>query len=232
MIDVGDLREGIWPDALRKTVDEIVQCEHILFEGIGCNVGCYGGVIPTPENMNVLLKQKTFIETTYNLKLKLISGGSSCALQLLASGKMPRGINHFRIGEAILLGRSTTDSFFIPDTYQDAFIIRGEIVECNRKPSVPVGQRGCDALGNIPKFENNGIRQRAILALGYQDVSLDRLIPLDNQLKILGVTSDHLIIDITNTEQVYQVGDTVEFYLNYASLLTAATSEYVFKEFV
>jgi predicted amino acid racemase len=232
MIDVGDLREGIWLDALGKTVDEIVQCDHIMFEGIGCNVGCYGGVIPTPENMNILLKQKEFIETTYNLKLKLISGGSSCGLQLLASGKMPQGINHFRVGEAVLLGRSTTDCAVIPNTYQNAFIIRGEIVEYNRKPSMPIGQRGRDAFGNIPEFEDKGMRQRAILALGYQDVSINRLTPLDNQIEILGVTSDHLIVDVTNIKQVYQVGDTIEFYPNYGCLLTAASSEYVSKEIV
>jgi len=233
MIDLGDLREGIWPDALDETVKEIIKCEHIIFEGIGCNLGCYGGIIPTPENMNILLRQKEFIETTYKLKLNLISGGSSCGLQLLASGKMPAGINHFRIGEAILLGRSITDRFFIPDTYQDTFIIRGEIIECNRKPSVPIGNRGQDAFGNVPEFEDRGMRRRAILGLGFQDVvGTNGLTPLDKQLSILGATSDHLIVDITDAEHVYKIGDTMEFYPNYTSLLAAATSEYVAKEFI
>lgn len=233
MIDLGDLREGIWPDVLKRTVDEIVQCDHIIFEGIGCNLGCYGGVLPTPENMSFLLNQKEFIETTYDLTLKLLSGGSSCGLQLLTSGKMPQGINHFRVGEAILLGKSTTDRFFIPAAYQDAFIIRGEIIECNRKPSVPVGQRGLDGFGNIPEFEDKGSRQRVILALGLQDITnVEGLTPFDTQSKILGTTSDHLIVDITDTEHVYHIGDTMEFFVDYLSLLTAATSEYISKELV
>ncbi len=233
MIDLGDLREGIWPDTLEETVDEIVPCDHIIFEGIGCNLGCYSGVMPTPENMNLLLHQKEFIERTYHLKLPLISGGSSCGIQLLFSGKMPAGINHFRVGEGILLGRSTTDRFVIPDTYQDTFLIRAEIIECNQKPSVPVGERGQDAFGNIPTFEDRGIRRRAILGLGQQDVMyIHGLTPLDSSVKILGATSDHLIVDITDTEQEYRVGDIIEFYPDYGCVLTAATSEYIMKEFV
>ncbi len=232
MVDLGDLREGIWPDTLKKTVDEIVQCESLDFEGIGCNLGCYGGVIPTTGNMKNLLQQKAFIETAYQLRLNLISGGNSCGLQLLASGKMPPGINHFRVGEAILRGRSTTDQFVIPGTYQDTFMIRGEIIECNRKPSVPIGERGQDAFGYIPEFEDLGIRRRAIVALGCQDiVSFRSLSPLDRQINILGATSDHLILDLTGAQRTYRTGDTLEFYPDYRSLLAAATSEYVSKEF-
>jgi predicted amino acid racemase len=233
MIDLGDLREGIWPDKLEETVEAIIRCEYIIFEGIGCNLGCYGGIIPTPENMTLLLKQKEFIEATYHLKMNLISGGSTCGLQLLISGKMPVGINHFRVGEGILLGRSTTDQLSIPDTYQDTFIIRAEIIECNWKPSVPIGQRGLDGFGNLPEFEDRGIRQRAIVGLGNQDVmNVKCLTPFDKQVSILGATSDHLIVDITDAEQEYRTGDIMEFYPNYGCMLTAAMSEYVSKEFI
>ena len=232
MIDVGDLREGVWPDKVRETVDEIVKCQHIHLEGIGTNLGCYGGIIPTPENMKLLLKQKEYIETRYSLKLSVVSGGSTCALQLLISGKMPKGINHFRIGEGILLGRSTTDRSVLPNTYQDAFLIRAEVIECNQKPSVPIGTRGLDAFGDVPEFEDKGIRQRAIVAIGRQDVvKTEGLLPFDRQVTILGATSDHLIVDITSSKRQYKIGDTMKFYPDYTSLLAAATSEYVAKEF-
>jgi predicted amino acid racemase len=231
MIDVGDLREGIWPDTLKETVDAIVRCEHILLEGIGCNLGCYGGILSTPGNMQFLLRQREMIETTYPLKLPLISGGSTCGLQMLLSGTMPDGINHFRVGEGILLGRSTTDRFVIPDTYQDTFIIRSEIIECNWKPTIPIGRRGLDGFGNVPEFDDQGIRRRAILAVGQQDVmNVYGLIPRDPRVMILGATSDHLIVDITDSNHTYRVGDRMEFYPDYGCMLTAATSEYVTKE--
>jgi predicted amino acid racemase len=144
---------------------------------------------------------------------------------------MPAGINHFRVGEAILLGRSTTDQSVIPNAYQNAFLIRGEIIECNQKPSVPIGIRGQDAFGHIPQFEDKGIRQRAIIALGCQDVvSVEGLIPSDPHIDILGETSDHLIVDITEAEHGYKVGDIMEFSPKYSALLAVATSEYVIKD--
>ena len=232
MIDVGDLREGIWPDALPKIVPEILRCTHIILEGIGCNLACYGGVIPTPENMNLLLQQKTYIESQYGIRVHLISGGNSSGLQLLASGHMPGGINHFRVGETILLGTNPIDRSPFPGTYQDTFLIRGEIIECQQKPSVPIGIVGQDAFGKTPVFEDKGIRVRAILALGRQDVHVDGLLPVDKTLKILGASSDHLIIDISDSQRNYQVGDSIDFFPNYACVLSASTSKYIKKVFL
>ncbi|GAK56889.1 alanine racemase domain protein [Candidatus Vecturithrix granuli] len=229
MIDVGDLREGIWPETIHKILPEILQCEYIIFEGIGCNLGCYGGVIPSPENMGLLLQQKLMIETSYPISVNLVSGGTSTALQLVASGKMPKGINHFRVGEAILLGRNPVDRSPFPGTCQDAFIIQGEIIECQWKPSVPLGQIGQDAFGHLPVFEDRGIRLRAILALGRQDIAVNGLTPCDPKIQILGASSDHLLIDITETHHRYQVGSTISFFPNYAAVLAASTSRYIRK---
>jgi predicted amino acid racemase len=55
------------------------------------------------------------------------------------------------------------------------------------------------------------------------------LTPCDENIHILGGTSDHLIVDITEAERRYAVGDTIIFYPSYTSLLAAATSEYVEK---
>lgn len=233
MIDVGDLREGIWPTQLPPTIEAILTCDHLLFEGIGCNLGCYGGVIPSLSNMQMLLDQKALIETHYHLPVKLVSGGNSSAIQLLNSGDMPRGVNHFRVGEAILLGRSTTDRYIVPGAYQDTIFIRAEVIECNWKPSVPIGRLGQDAFGHSRKFPDRGRRNRAILALGRQDISTTSgLVPFNPQIEILGATSDHVLLDVTAADQFYRAGDTLMFYPNYTAMLNAATSEYVEKEFI
>ncbi|GAH93754.1 unnamed protein product, partial [marine sediment metagenome] len=40
------------------------------------------------------------------------------------------------------------------------------------------GEMGRDAFGEIPVFRDLGIRKRAILAIGKQDIHLNSLIPL------------------------------------------------------
>ncbi len=145
---------------------------------------------------------------------------------------MPRGVNHFRIGEAILLGTSAIDHTRFPELYQDTFTIRSEIIECQFKPSVPIGELGLDGFGQTPKFVDKGIRRRAILALGQQDIRLRALQPVDPQIEILGACSDHLVVDVTEATRPYEVGGSIEFYLEYGALLAATTSKYVLKECV
>ena len=231
MIDVGDLREGIWPDKLDETIATIKNFPNIIFEGIGCNLACYGGVIPSEENMNLLLEQKKIIEEKHGLTVNTISGGNSSGLFMLYEGRMPDGINQFRVGEAIMLGRNVIDRSPFPETYQDTFKVRAEIIELKEKPSVPIGNTGQDAFGNEPEFIDKGIIRRAILALGRQDIVLDGLTPLDKDIEILGASSDHLILDVTNSKNNYKVGDTIDFYPGYGCLLAASTSNYVDKIF-
>lgn len=42
MVDVGDLREGVWPDDFTSTALDIERTEGVILEGIGTNTGCYG----------------------------------------------------------------------------------------------------------------------------------------------------------------------------------------------
>ena len=103
------------------------------------------------------------IENKFNIKLEYLSAGNSSSLKLLESGKIPSRINHFRIGEGILLGRETLYREKFPDTYQDAFILSAEIIEKKLKPSVPIGEIGQDAFGNIPSVKDKGMMTRCIL---------------------------------------------------------------------
>ncbi len=65
---------------------------------------------------------------------------------------MPKGINQLRIGEGLLLGTDTTHDAEIPWLYQDAFLLKTEVIEVKEKPSVPIGETGRDAFGNRPVF--------------------------------------------------------------------------------
>lgn len=229
MVDLGDLREGVLVKNVIDTVREIVKFENIRLVGLGTNVTCYGGVIPDENNLGKLVELKKNIMKVFDMDLPIISGGNSSSLYMVMDGTIPEGINQLRIGEGIVLGRETSFGRHIANCYDDAFILKGEIIEIKEKPTVPIGKIGVDAFGKKPEFQNKGIRKRAIVAVGRQDMKVDGLTPLDKNISIFGASSDHLILDITESENSLKVGDIVDFKMDYGCILAAMTSPYVSK---
>lgn len=229
MVDVGDLREGVWPDQAIRVVREASRLPNINVAGLGCNLACYGGVIPSVENMNALIEVRDACRRASGLELATLSGGNSASLPLLESGLMPKEINQFRIGEAIVLGRNVLDRSPWPGTRQDTFRMVAEVVELERKPSVPVGDRGQDAFGGFEEFEDRGVRLRAICNLGRQDVTVDGIVPEDKGIIVLGGSSDHLVLDVEEAETPVKLGMELGFSPNYSALLALSTSPYVQK---
>lgn len=228
MVDLGDLREGIFEDIeLYEALEEIMEMEFIELIGIGSNLTCYGGIIPKPETFRRLDDIRKNIKNLYNKELGIISGGNSSSLHLIHEGKV--NFNNLRIGEAALLGRETAFSTRWENCYDDAFILEAEVIETKIKPSMPIGEIGFDAFGNKPVFEDRGLIKRTIVGIGRQDIYPDKLIPLDEGIKILGASSDHLILD-TGSSKKYEIGDIIRFKLLYASLVQVFTSKYVYKE--
>ena len=229
MTDLGDLREGVWKDELVEYVGKLLELKGIRVIGLGTNLTCYGGVIPKSENIGQLVEMAEEINKRYGLQLEIISGGNSSSLHLLDKGEMPKGVNQLRLGESIVLGFETAFGERIPDTHRDAFTFAAEIIEIKEKPSVPVGEIGMDAFGEKPVFEDRGIIKRAILGVGRHDVRTEGLIPKDQKISMLGASSDHLIMDVTNSDREYKVGDILEFNLTYGGLMSLSASEYVDK---
>jgi predicted amino acid racemase len=230
MIDLGDLREGIFfknEDEIYSTVEEILKLNNIELFGLGVNLTCYGAVIPKRDNLSILVEIARKIEKKFDIKLQMISGGNSSSIYLIGRNELPEGINNLRVGEAFLLGGETAYSQKLEGFYDDAFTLEAEIVELKEKQSVPIGETGVDAFGNKPVYEDRGIIKRAIIAVGRQDVDPDALHPIDSKIDILGASSDHLILDISKSDIKYNVGDIVNFKLSYSSLLRATTSGYV-----
>lgn len=229
MVDLGDLREGVWYEKAVALTGEIVKLANIKLIGIGTNLTCYGGVIPSTENLGNLVTIAEEIEEKYSIKLDIISGGNSSSIHLLLKNQMPFRVNQIRLGEAIVLGTESAYGERIENTYGDAFTFAAEIVELKEKPSVPIGEIGMDAFGGKPVFEDKGLIIRAIVAAGRQDTKHEGLTPRDKGIAILGASSDHMILDVTNAEKTYKIGDIVEFDVSYGALLAASTAEYVNK---
>lgn len=229
MVDVGDLREGVWPDKIVSLVTKAAKLPHIHIAGLGTNLACYGGVIPSPENMQTLIECRDACRKATGLPLDLLSGGNSANLPLLLSGGIPPEINHFRIGEAIILGRNVLDRSPFPGTRQDGLRVVAEVIELESKPSIPIGDRGQDAFGNTVDFVDRGVRKRAILNLGRQDVDIEGLTPEDEGIIVLGGSSDHLVLDVSDAHGEINLGDEIGFMPTYSALLAASTSPYVEK---
>lgn len=227
MTDLGDLREGFWDKKELVDVCERVERElpHVQLAGIGVNLTCYGSTKPTPEKMNELVGLARQVEQRIGRKLEIVSGGATSSFTLVHWGTMPAGVNHLRIGEAILLGKDLQVDWGIRDMdylCMDALTLRAEVVEVKDKPTYPIGEFAIDAFGRKPVYEDRGIRRRAILALGRADVGeLESLIPREPGLTVIGGSSDHCIVDVEDCPRRLQVGDIVEFSLCYSHMLYA-----------
>ena len=235
MIDLGDLREGIFyqdEDQIFAAVEACLGCEHIRLYGLGVNLTCYGAIIPKPDNLSLLIEIAKKIEEKYQIRLDMISGGNSSSIYLAEKGQLPLGINNLRLGEAFLLGNDTAYGTRLPGTSNDGLILEAQIIELKSKCSLPIGEVGVDAFGQKPVYEDRGVIKRAILAIGKQDTDPESMMPLDEKIDILGASSDHLILDVSKSDKEYKVGDVVSFRLGYSGMLKCATSKYVEKNFI
>ena len=228
MVELGDLREGIMLSDLENTVNEVIELKGIELAGIGTNLACFGGIKPNNEKMEYLSSIVKGIEDKFKLKLEIVSGGNSANYDWFMSTKDVGRINNLRLGESIFLGRETLDRKIIKGLFTDAFTLVAEVIESKTKPSLPYGDIGQDAFGNIPKFTDLGLMNRAILGIGLQDVLVSGLTPILD-IDILGASSDHIIIDAKQLE--IKVGDTIGFSLNYGALLSSMTSPYITKKY-
>ena len=236
MMDVGDLREGV------DNIDELVELAKLTeslpnlnLRGVGPNHACLNGVLPTWDNLTFLIDGAKAVEQAIGRKLDYISGGSSINLLLLKDGinAMPPEINHLRLGGTIAnpmnirLGRGLT----FPGTREDTVRITAEIVELHIKNSAPKGSTKNWAGQEVVR-EDKGRRLRAILAIGSQDVGdAATMIPLDEGVEMVGCSSDHTIVDVTDTGREWKSGDTMTFKVRYANMLYAFTGDHVNVEY-
>lgn len=227
MFDVGDLREGVYyrSDYL-AVIGEILSLAHISLHGIGTNLTCYGGLIPSETIDSRLAAIKEKVETSFPIHLEVISGGNSSSIPLLLKGKIHPAINELRLGESMLLGRETAYGKPVENMHQDVFCLWAELIEVKTKPSYPDGDTGMNSFGEKPAIRDKGLMRRGILAIGKQDVNPDHLIPLDD-VRIIGGSSDHLIVNLKDHDCV--VGDRLRFTVSYPALVHLMNSDYVHK---
>ena len=233
MLDVGDLREGV--DNIPELVALAKLCEslpNLRLRGVGTNLACMNGVLPTYENLSFLVEGAEAVEEAIGRQLEIISGGSSINLLLLKDGvsSMPPRVNHLRIGGSIAnpMNIRTNRGVTFPGLREDTITLTAEIIEIHEKASAPKQCSTKNWAGETVAREDKGRRMRAILALGSQDISTaSTLIPVEAGVEIVGCSSDHTIVDVTDCARTLRSGDTLTFQVRYANMLYAFSGDHV-----
>ena len=227
MVELGDLREGIMPADLENAVRRTLNFPNIALKGIGTNLACRCGVAPDEANMAELSALADKIDATFGLVLPIVSGGSSSNLNWILGGSDTGRINNLRLGEAILLGCEPLQRLPIEGLYTDAITFVAEVIESKVKPSQPWGNIEETAFGAAIPIPDRGSISQAIFAVGHMDTDADGLKP-PSGIKILGSSSDHLIVDSGRDRLL--IGTEITFQLNYSALIRAMASPFVTKK--
>ncbi len=232
MIEMGELREGVLRDEFIKFYERVFNLENIEIVGIGTNFSCLYGVLPNADKLIQLSLYEQLIEAKFDRTIPFVSGGSSVVIPLLLSKILPKGINHFRVGETLFLGTDIYHNKLVDGMEYNIFKLYAEIIELTEKPSIPSGELGTNVEGKNFEFDTNEIGEesyRAIINLGLLDVDEKHIWSSDKNIEFVGASSDMIVIDLKNNPNNYKVGDLLEFNMDYMGILRLMNSKYIEK---
>lgn len=232
MIEMGDLREGVMGDDLLEFYGKVFKLPNISIVGIGTNLNCLNGIMPSQDKMVQLALYKQLIEVKFNRKIPWVSGGTTVAVPMLIKHQIPKSINHFRIGEALYFGKDIFTDGIIKGMRSDVFRLFTEIIELHEKPMIPTGEQMENPSGVKTEFDKADIGKtsyRAIIDIGLLECNPQFLIPEDDSVKIIEASSDMLVLDLGRNTKKYKVGDLVSFQLKYMGALGIMNSNYIQK---
>lgn len=235
MIEMGELREGVMREDFMEFFEKVFQLPHLKVIGIGTNLTCMYGVLPNSDKLIQLSLYEQLIEARFNRTIPFVSGGSSVTIPLIHQGILPKGINHFRVGETLFLGTNVYDGSSYENMENDVFRLYAEIIELSKKPMVPEGEMGANMEGESVEFDEEKKGEtscRAILDMGLLDIDDDHVKLRDKDNRIVGASSDMIVLDMGSNRENYKVGDLIEFELDYMGTLRALSSSYIEKRVV
>lgn len=233
MIELGELREGIMRDNLMEFYSQVFNLSNIEVVGIGTNLSCLYGVLPNQDKLIQLSLYEQLIEAKFNKTIDFVSGGSSVTIPLIFQNALPKGINHFRVGETLFLGTDVYNNNVFEKMETDVFMLYAEIIELIEKPQIPNGEMGTNVEGLSTTFDDNLIGKtsyRALIDIGLLDIDKKHIHPVDTNCSIVGGSSDMFVLDLLKNTKEYKVGDLLEFKLDYMGILKILNSKYIDKK--
>ncbi len=232
MIELGDLREGVLGEDLIDFYAQVFNLPHITIVGIGANLNCLNGVMPSVDKLIQLSLYKQLIEAKFQVEMPWVSGGTSVVIPLVERKLIPKGINHFRVGETLFFGVDLFKEGPMTGFNTDVFKLFAEIIEITEKSSVPNGELAANPSGEVYEIKEEDYgktSERAILDIGLLDIQPHFLETEDPEIEIEGASSDMLIMDLKENSSNYKVGDLICFKLKYMGALGLMNSNYIEK---
>lgn len=235
MLEMGDLREGILGQDIVKFYEKVFRIKGIEVIGIGTNLNCLFGVMPSHDKLVQLGLYRQILELKFNQKLPVISGGSTVTIPLIYKKQLPLCVNHFRVGEALFFGADLFEKTTLPGFFPNVFQLFTEIIELYEKPSAPIGELDLPPSGEKIKIKESDYGRkayRAIVDIGSLDVSPEYLVPEDPDLTIVRASSDMLVVELSKGKKKYTLGSIIKFNIKYMGVLTLMNSRYIDKKVI
>lgn len=235
MVETGDLREGVMGEQLIDFYSRVFELPNIEIIGLGTNLNCLNGVMPSTDKLIQLSLYKQIIELKFNKSIPWVSAGTSVTIPLMLTHQLPIGINHFRVGETLYFGVDLVEEAVIEGMHGDIFELHAELIEIQEKPLVPTGTLAPNPQGVVSQIDESLYGQtsfRGILDVGMLDVDPKYLISNDPDVEILGASSDMLIVNLGENKKDLKVGQTLSFQLKYMGALGLLNSDYIEKEVI
>ncbi len=232
MIELGELREGVLREDLLEFYSDVFKLPNIKVVGLGTNLTCMYGVLPSHDKLIQLCLYEQLIEAKFDREIEYVSGGSSVTIPLIFKGLLPKGINHFRVGETLYLGTDVYNDTTFKEMENDVFQLHAEIIELTEKPANPMGEMGTNLTGDTVSFKStdqSDLSYRAIIDFGLLDIDEDHIRLNNPEHEIVGASSDMLVIDLGENKENLQVGDLIEFKMDYMGILRIMNSQYIEK---
>ena len=234
MIELGDLREGILPGSLVEMYNHVFNLRNINIRGIGTNLGCLSGTVPGVDQLMQLVLYRELLELKFERKIEMISAGSSASLPFLIRGSIPKQINHFRIGESILIGTDLIQGGTLSGLRDDGFVLEAGVVEIKKKNLAPTGE----ILEDLHPFNGQSDQKqyspgergfRAVITIGELDTDISALTPLNSEYEIAGASSDLTVLNVGAADSSLKVGDNIRFKMGYSALTRLMNNRYTEK---
>jgi predicted amino acid racemase len=211
MVDLETGREGLPPSLAPEVCQKVQSFSGLELYGIGVYFHMTSRADFQLQALSEFVTLARKIKRDMGIRLPVISGGSSNVFRSLAvEDHQNPGINHLRVGTAILLGFSSSlNPVTIPGFERDTFIMEAEVIEMKVKKT-----------------------REAILAVGRLDIEPRFLVPVAPGAVVRDATSDHLMVNVDKMNPEPNVGDFLSFRLGYPALAKLMISPYVEKEYV
>lgn len=203
MVDLDTGREGILPSQLSGACREVLAMKGLALRGLGTYFDMKSEDELHKPAVGRLVQLAGEMEKEYRTSLPVLSGGSSNVFRsLMLEGRSVPGMNQLRIGTAILLGLSASiGPRRIQGFHHDTFLLDAELIEVKRRD-----------------------KTFGILSLGTLDVDPQFLFPTQPGVRVVRATSDHTLVDLTESQVSWGVGDRLVFELGYPALSRLAAT--------